>query len=64
MNFFPIYWIAVSSVSPVSEILSRDLLGRLPRRPTLVPFGRLVGFIPYATNLANSLAVAFATAAS
>jgi ABC-type glycerol-3-phosphate transport system permease component len=63
VNFFPIYWILVTSVSPVSQILSRDLLTLLPTRLTLAPYGRLFTFMPYATYLANSLLVAFGTTA-
>lgn len=62
-NFFPIYWIVVTSVSPVSEILSRDLLSLLPTRATVAPYARLFTFMPYATYLANSLIVALSTTA-
>lgn len=61
LNFFPIYWIAVTSVSPVSEILSRDLLSLVPTRPTLAHYGSLFTFMPYLTYLGNSLIVGFAT---
>lgn len=61
LNFFPIYWIVVTSVSPVSEILSRDLLSLLPTRPTFGAYGSLFSFMPYATYLANSLIVGLAT---
>jgi multiple sugar transport system permease protein len=63
VNFFPIYWIVVTSVSPVSEILSRDLWSLIPAGATLGHYGRLFTFMPYATYLANSLIVALATTA-
>jgi multiple sugar transport system permease protein len=63
LNVFPIYWIVVTSLSPVSEILSRDLLSLIPTRPTALHYARLFTFMPYATYLANSLMVALATTA-
>src|SRR5262245_36716501 len=63
LNFFPIYWILATSVSPVSGILSRDLRGLVPLRWTLEHYGHLFTFMPYATYLANSLMVALATTA-
>ncbi|HEY8477061.1 MAG TPA: carbohydrate ABC transporter permease [Chloroflexota bacterium] len=61
VNFFPIYWILVSAVKPVSEILSRSVLGILPYPFTLEHFGTVFTFMPYATYFRNSLVVATAT---
>ncbi|WP_314000828.1 carbohydrate ABC transporter permease [uncultured Paenibacillus sp.] len=55
---FPFYWIIMSSFKPADQILKPDFV---PRSFTLEHYRQLLDQTSYATNLSNSVIVAFGT---